>query len=511
MAVSLLEALKTEQLEADLIVYNAVMSACSRASAWKPALALLESLDMESLQSDLITYSVCISACSKADEWRNALQLLEGLEDTDQQADLWIYSAAINACGRGEQWQQSVALLSKMQQDQLEADIIAYSTVISSCAKSGQWEQALMFLGAMRRQELQGDVVTQNSILNALAQVQRWERAMDFLEASGCDQVDGFAKSALIKGATAGATPGNWQIALALHQPAMTGRAGVLGSFNALLASSSGDIWHRGLEVLRMLRLNSLEADEVTGNTMVTTCVRWQDAFRCLFGLSWLKHNVKGYTSALEQCATAEEDEVQPWQWAVQLIGVLNERQVQADVGFWTVASSRLGRRCWQQMLDVLETESLPNLARESPWQVSLRLLDQDFSAGSPFHLASHNGAMTACVEAEEWQVALELFRTLEEEQLPDLWSYSAALTACKRALQWQQSEDLMSRIINQQLEVDLVTYSAALSCCAESRRWEVALQYFDQMQKSRLQADATSYDSLMSALVTSSEGPMKS
>jgi hypothetical protein len=29
------------------------MSACSRASAWKPALALLESLDMESLQSDL--------------------------------------------------------------------------------------------------------------------------------------------------------------------------------------------------------------------------------------------------------------------------------------------------------------------------------------------------------------------------------------------------------------------------------------------------------------------------
>jgi hypothetical protein len=45
----------------------------------------------------------------------------------------------------------------------------------------------------------------------------------------------------------------------------VTGRAGVLGSFNALLASSSGDIWHRGLEVLRMLRLNSLEADEVTG------------------------------------------------------------------------------------------------------------------------------------------------------------------------------------------------------------------------------------------------------
>ena len=167
-------------------------------------------------------------------------------------------------------------------------------------------------------------------------------------------QVDGFAKSALIKGATAGATPGNWslgfrldrcpdeaqrlgerlkgfegqehndttwynllldtwpfsylfllrwcsgsvsddrchiisgkkaleviflshpdlettgqrtarQIALALHHPAVTGRAGVLGSFNALLASSSGDIWHRGLEVLRMLRLNSLEADEVTG------------------------------------------------------------------------------------------------------------------------------------------------------------------------------------------------------------------------------------------------------
>lgn len=47
----------------------------------------------------------------------------------------------------------------------------------------------------------------------------------------------------------------------------MTGRAGALGalgSFNALLAST-GDIWHRGLQVLRMLRLNSLEADEVTG------------------------------------------------------------------------------------------------------------------------------------------------------------------------------------------------------------------------------------------------------
>jgi hypothetical protein len=38
-----------------------------------------------------------------------------------------------------------------------------------------------------------------------------------------------------------------------------------------------------------------------------------------------------------------------------------------------TVASTRLGRRCWQQMMDVFETELLPNLARESPWQVRQR------------------------------------------------------------------------------------------------------------------------------------------
>eukprot|EP00438_Fugacium_kawagutii_P010774 Skav218290 [mRNA] locus=scaffold2035:819838:823675:- [translate_table: standard] len=80
-AVSLLAALKTETLEADLIVYNAAMSACSRASAWEMVLALFESLELARLQSDLITYSICISACAKADEWRHALQLLRCLED----------------------------------------------------------------------------------------------------------------------------------------------------------------------------------------------------------------------------------------------------------------------------------------------------------------------------------------------------------------------------------------------------------------------------------------------
>lgn len=488
LAVSLLRDLKMEMMEADVIVHNAAMSVCSRAFAWEPVLAILESLEEQQLQGDLISYSICISACSKADEWQHAVQLLRRLDDSDQQADLWIYSAAIIACGRGEHWQQSVALLSKMQKEELEADVVAYSAVISSCATSGEWQQALGSLEAMHRQQLQGDTVLANSVLNALAQTQRWQQAMSFMG----KEVDGFASSALIKGASVAR---NWQVCLSLHISS-------LGSFHAVAKELP---WQRSSNMLCSLQQHSFQADQVTGNTIVAACTHWEDAIRCLFGLHWFKEDVKAYTATLEQCARAPKEDVsEPWRRGVQLICSLKERQVRADVGFWSMVSS-LGR--WQQTLSMVEQSNLPSFAafvRESPWQVSLKLLEERRKR-SPrcMPLDDYNAAMTTCHEAEEWQVALEVFKSLQEnEQLPDSWTYTAAITACGTGHQWQQAEVLVSRMQDEALELDLASYSAALSCCASSQRWEVAMMYFEQMQNCQLQVDEIGYSALIRALV---------
>ena len=68
-----------------------------------------------SVQADVVTYNAAISACEKGQQWASALNLLGQMWHWSVQANVVTYSAAISACERGQQWASALELLGKIQ------------------------------------------------------------------------------------------------------------------------------------------------------------------------------------------------------------------------------------------------------------------------------------------------------------------------------------------------------------------------------------------------------------
>ena len=84
-------------------------------------------MSKQGLHANVITYNATISACEKGRQWQRALGLLEERSSQGLQANVITYSATINACEKGRQWQRALGLLKEMLSLGLQADVITYA------------------------------------------------------------------------------------------------------------------------------------------------------------------------------------------------------------------------------------------------------------------------------------------------------------------------------------------------------------------------------------------------
>ena len=69
----LLGEMERKDVRADIISFDAAISACEKAGEWENALVLLDESNQKALQPNVITCSALISACGNAGEWPLAL------------------------------------------------------------------------------------------------------------------------------------------------------------------------------------------------------------------------------------------------------------------------------------------------------------------------------------------------------------------------------------------------------------------------------------------------------
>ena len=55
-------------MHADVITYNATISACEKGQQWMAAVALLREMQQWQMQANVITYNATISACEKGQQ-----------------------------------------------------------------------------------------------------------------------------------------------------------------------------------------------------------------------------------------------------------------------------------------------------------------------------------------------------------------------------------------------------------------------------------------------------------
>ena len=64
-ALSLLEKLEEHELEADVVLYGSLLSACEKCGQWTQACALMQRLEEKQLEVDIIAMNAMISAYEK--------------------------------------------------------------------------------------------------------------------------------------------------------------------------------------------------------------------------------------------------------------------------------------------------------------------------------------------------------------------------------------------------------------------------------------------------------------
>lgn len=122
------------------------VDACGKAGRQREALALLVHMREDGVQADTVVYNAAIDACSVAVDWEAALQLLQEMKDGVAAAAA--AAAAADAPGTGARGTTGVAAHPP-------PDVVSYSSAITACARAKRVDEALELLSELRFNEAQ--------------------------------------------------------------------------------------------------------------------------------------------------------------------------------------------------------------------------------------------------------------------------------------------------------------------------------------------------------------------
>ncbi|CAE7450851.1 nth-1, partial [Symbiodinium necroappetens] len=165
----------------DVITWSTAVDACGRSARWEAASYLMCSMRRLKLEANVVVWSALVKAYDQASCWDRALATAVRMMHPGRQRralprpNAVALTSAASACAKGQAWQQALALLWTSQRWHLRPSLTAFNTALSACAASKQWRQALAGLGSLGPA---ADLVTRNVVLASLEFSRRWEHAL---------------------------------------------------------------------------------------------------------------------------------------------------------------------------------------------------------------------------------------------------------------------------------------------------------------------------------------------
>lgn len=291
--------------KADLITYDALMSACQKGDQWSGSLKLLNKLKTHGLTPEAITFNVAISACR--DHWRRAADLLPRSRGKSRGTRTRVtYNAAMSALE--EHWQISLGLLEESRNDGLQPSLVTYGSFMSAC--EGQWPIAMFLLDELIDNRLQPNLIVMNACMSAYEKCSQWQRALSLFDASQrAFQVDDISYTAAFSALQQG---GGWLCALQLK-----------ASGRPCLEAAVGQAfpWHLSSQLLQSLRTASGRASTLSSTLMLSAmaeALAWSRAMHV-----YVSTQLPGNLGNLiwSNAAMVANGRVSRWRGVLQLLG----------------------------------------------------------------------------------------------------------------------------------------------------------------------------------------------
>lgn len=149
-----MQGLRTEALQPDVVTFNTLLRACTRASRWKLGLFMLDSMREQELKADAVTFTSLLGFQKDAAAWIRAVAILHAMQLALLQPDGHALNAVLAECMAAGHWTLGLILLKQVQSAQLASrkpdkqHAVALSTVMAGAVRAGRWDVALSLFGA---------------------------------------------------------------------------------------------------------------------------------------------------------------------------------------------------------------------------------------------------------------------------------------------------------------------------------------------------------------------------
>ena len=153
--MELLETMRSHEMPINLFVYNAAITAVSKAAKqkrkgehgaegilWTEVMKLLDSMRKDGIEPDGFSFASAISCCGSEGRWEEALHLIEVMERRGTRPNKVAFTAAISSCGRAGQVDHAMRLFRQMKEQGLSADRVAYNALFTALRVSKRSDAA---------------------------------------------------------------------------------------------------------------------------------------------------------------------------------------------------------------------------------------------------------------------------------------------------------------------------------------------------------------------------------
>eukprot|EP00439_Symbiodinium_sp_Y106_P061522 s1792_g9.t1 len=179
--LGLLEAIGADGLEPDLISLSASTGACQKASFWKTALRLLADLS-RTVQADIVVWNPVLTAAAAGGEPAKVQELLASVREEGLLPTIMTYGGAVPR--KGSEWPCAVAYLRKARSAQLQVSTPMQNAVLYAACQADRWRFAQHLVHHAAKDGMGPNTVGFNTLLSGHSQDVWVEAAATFAAAA---------------------------------------------------------------------------------------------------------------------------------------------------------------------------------------------------------------------------------------------------------------------------------------------------------------------------------------
>uniref|UniRef100_A0A7S1TGE3 Pentacotripeptide-repeat region of PRORP domain-containing protein n=1 Tax=Compsopogon caeruleus TaxID=31354 RepID=A0A7S1TGE3_9RHOD len=419
LATQIFDRMVTAKIDADVILYNSLISVYARLGDTMTAVEILRRLEKTGLQPNCRSYNTVLSAFASFStaSLEEALAIFKEMNERGIEPNVVTYSTLIDICGQRGDVRICFEVFSSMRKAGVRPNILTYGSLIHSCARNGYLDAAEGLLDKLESREL-ASVQCYTSMIHGFTKFNKLNKAFEIFQRM-CER---------------GISPN-------------------IRTYTVLIdgAAKAGDV-NLAFQLFSSLRRAGLEPNEITYSTLLHAGGRSR----------YLDQAFEAFEEARKVGKLPEE--------RATFLGLVDAFGKAGDTD--RALSVFQGARTAGVSIDEpMMTSLIGACSRGNEFQLVWDIFEQMKLNGLQPGKATYMALLAACANAGELVRACMVFDEMKRSGLPDEVAYNALLIACGKARDLNAAVNIFDDMKKSGIKLSLKSYASLLHAMSDKCR----------------------------------------